>query len=85
MMATTKEMLGKISSQVALEALEKNQRAVVQKLSSVCCDAEIASALLVCMQISIDLSVQIITRALETVGVIGLPEDDEPIIWMDDR
>ena len=78
----TKEMLGRISGQAAMEALEKNREAIVQKLSSVCCDAEIASALLVCMQISIDLSVQIITRALETAGVMELRKDGSPIIWL---
>ena len=81
----TKEMLGRISGQVAMEALEKNQKVIVQKMASVCCDAEIAAAIFVCMKISIDLSVHIITRALETAGVIELPEDDEPIIWLDSQ
>ncbi len=76
----TSEMLGRIAAQDVQDAMEKNQEAIAKRLSMVCSDGEIAAAVVAGMQMSAELSVQIIIRALEEAGVIGLPPDGTPVI-----
>lgn len=78
----TPEMLGRVVSQATRDAIDRNIDAIAQKVSSVCSDAAMGAAVLAGIQISVDLSVQLILRALETADVIGLPPDDTPIIWV---
>lgn len=78
----TSEMLGRIVRQQVHETLEENADIIAKEIYPFCKNTETVSGLTVSMQLSIELAVQIIIRALETAGVIGLPEDDSPILWV---
>lgn len=78
----TGEMLGRMVEREVLDVLKDNSHIIAQKMCQVCKDEETVSAVAVGMKFSIELSVQIIIRALENAGVIGLPPDDTPILWV---
>lgn len=73
-------MLGRIAAQDVQCAMEANQEAIAKRLATVCSDGEIAAAVVAGMMMSAELSVQIVIKALEDAGVIGLPPDGTPVI-----
>jgi|UniRef100_UPI003FF02020 hypothetical protein len=76
----TSEMLGRIAAQDVQCAMEANQAVIAERLATVCNDEEIAAAVVAGMMMSAELSVQIVIKALEEAGVIGLPPDGAPVI-----
>lgn len=86
----TDEMLGKLLSQDVEAAFKKNENLLVQELSGCAeggepIDTVMAKMVIKSMRLSVQMSATLIIRELEAAGVLKLPSDDAPLIWMEDN
>ena len=86
----TNEMLSKLVGNAVQKAFAENQEVISEKLvenipEGVNIDTETSEMIVKAMILPSQMSVQLVIKMLESAGVIALPPDETPLMWLLDE